>query len=143
MTATLTEAPAQLLLAKAFAFAATLPRNGGPPVTPVWIDRDGEYVLRNTTAERSKANHLARDPRVVISVLNADDPYKYVTISSHAETTTDSAWEHIDTLSKRYRDEDVHRHRDVQRVIVRIRPERVLASFSMRTSLPTRRSSPC
>jgi hypothetical protein len=45
-----------------------------------------------------------------------------------AELTTDGAWEHIDKLSKKYRDEDVYRHRDVQRLIARVRPERVLAS---------------
>jgi len=128
MTVTLTEAQAQLLLAKNFAYVATIRRNGWPHLTPMWIDWDGEYVLFNTTVERLKAKHLSRDPRVVISVFNADDPYQYVTISGLAELTTDGAWEHIDRLSKRYRDEDVYRHRDVQRLIARVRPERVLAS---------------
>lgn len=127
MTATLTEAQAQLLLDNNFAHVATLRPDGSPHLTPVWIDWDGEYVLFNTTVERLKAKHLARDPRVVITVSNADDPYQYVTISGLAELKTDGAWEHIDRLSKKYRDEDVYRHRDVQRVIVRVRPERVEA----------------
>jgi PPOX class probable F420-dependent enzyme len=128
VSATLTNEQAALFLAKNFAYVATLRRNGWPHLTPVWIDWDGEYVLFNTTVERLKAKHVARDPRVVISVFNADDPYQYVTVSGLAEFTTEGAWEHIDTLSARYRDEPVYRHRDVQRVIVRVRPQHVLAA---------------
>jgi hypothetical protein len=44
-----------------------------------------------------------------------------VTVSGHAELTTEGAWEHIDKLSARYHDEPVYRYRGVQRVIVRVR----------------------
>jgi PPOX class probable F420-dependent enzyme len=128
VSATLTDQQAALFLGKNFAYIATLQKDGWPHLTPVWIDWDGEYVLFNTTVERLKAKHIARDPRVVISVYNADDPYQYVTVSGHAELTTEGAWEHIDKLSDRYRNEPVYRYRDVQRVIVRVRPQRVLAS---------------
>lgn len=128
MKATLTEEQARLLLGKNFAYVATLRRNGWPHLTPMWIDWDGEYVLFNTTIERLKTKHLTHDPRVVISVFNAENPYQYVTISGYAELTTEGAWEHIDKLSARYRDEPVYRYRDVQRVLVRVRPERVLSS---------------
>ncbi len=123
--ATLTEAQAQLLLDKNFAHVATIRKDGTPHLTPVWIDWDGECALFNTTVDRLKAQHLRRDPRVVVEVLNADNPYQYVVITGTAELTTDGAWEHIDKLSKKYRDVDAYPHRDVQRLIVRVYPERV------------------
>jgi hypothetical protein len=79
-------------------------------------------VLFNINVERLNMKLLKRDPGVTACVFNADNPYQFVSVSGSAERTTEGVWEHIDTLSKRYRNEPLYRYRDVQRVIVRVRP---------------------
>jgi hypothetical protein len=46
---------AQLFLDKNFGAVATLREDGGPLLTPVWADYDGENVVFNTRCLRSTA----------------------------------------------------------------------------------------
>lgn len=110
------------------AHVATVNEDGSPQVTPVWVDHDGDTVLVNTARGRLKDRNLARDPRVSISIVDAEKPYQPLLIQGKTvELTEDGADAHIDKLAKRYLDEDVYpfRGEDEVRVLARIQPQRV------------------
>ena len=117
-----------LLEGRHIAHVATVNADGSPQVTPVWIDHDGDMILFNTTTGRVKERNLRRDPRVAISIIDAEKPDQPLTIRGRAvELTRQGADAHIDRLSKRYLGEDPypnHRPGD-ERILVRIEPERV------------------
>lgn len=125
--ATLSDKQAQLLLDKNFGSLATLRRDGSPMVTPVWVDWDGRHVIVNTLRARDKPRQIARDPRVEIAVVSAENPYQHVRISGRAELSDEGAEEHIDKMSKKYVGEDSYPWRAPgdQRVLLLITPERV------------------
>jgi PPOX class probable F420-dependent enzyme len=112
---------------RAFASVATVGPDGAPHVTPVWVDRDGASVRFNTARGRLKEQHLARDPRVAVSVYDPENPYRYVEVRGRAEITEEGADAHIDALAKKYLGKDRYPFRQPGevRVIVRIVPERV------------------
>ncbi len=110
---------------KNMATIATVMPDGSPQATVVWIDTDGENVLFNTAEGRVKTNNLRRDPRVAVSVVNADNPYEQVTIRGRVtEMIHEGADDHINALAKKYLglDEYPHRQPDERRVIVKIAP---------------------
>lgn len=115
---------------KTFAHFATIPSDGMAHVTPVWVDYDGEHVLVNTAMGRRKVQNIQTNPNVGLSILDPDDPYRYVSVRGKVEEITeDGADKHIDELAKRYMGVDEYPNRgDEQgpRVIVKIRPEEVL-----------------
>ena len=123
----LTDEQAQLLLRPNFATVGTLDPDGSPQLTIVWIDWDGENVLFNTAAGRAKPRNLERDPRVSVLVTDRDDGYRWVEILGRAELTTEGADEHIDKLARKYTGEAWKPRTGEQRLLVRVRPERVSA----------------
>jgi PPOX class probable F420-dependent enzyme len=127
--AELSEKQAQLFLDKNLGAVATIREDGTPQVTPVWVDYDGENVVFNTAAPRTKWKNLKRDPRVSIEVHSAEDPYTYVSVTGTAELdeNEEEANRHIDKLSEKYRGIPTYQgHKPGERrVIVRVKPERV------------------
>jgi PPOX class probable F420-dependent enzyme len=126
--ATLNEKQAALFEGKNFGHVGTIRADGTPQVTPVWVDYDGEHVVFNTAVGRTKYENLRRDPRVTVEVFNMENPYEYVMVSGRAELEEGEAAErHIDKLAKKYMGVDEYPHRSAteQRVLVRVRPERV------------------
>lgn len=117
------------LLNKAtFAHLATTMADGRPQVTPVWIDFDGTHVLVNSATGRVKDKNMRRDNRVALSILDADNPYRYLSILGEVvEVTQTGANEHIDRLAKKYLGKDKYPyHRPGEsRVIYKIRPDKV------------------
>lgn len=127
--ATLTDEQAQLFLDTNFAAVATIRSDGTPQVTPVWVDWDGERIVFNTAEGRAKPRNLRRDARVTVFVLNRDNPYQWISVTGHAELTHEGAAEHIDKLAKKYTGRDSYGlDPKEQRILVRVRPERVNAS---------------
>ena len=118
----------ELLKAKNFVVVSTLRPDGSVHAAPTWIDvQDGKPTL-NTAEGRTWPRNLERDPRVTLTVQNAENPYEYVTIRGRVtERTTDGADEHIDALAKKYMGVDSYplRKPGEQRVILRIEPEYV------------------
>lgn len=110
---------------KAFAHLATSMPNGSPQVTPVWIDYDGEYLLVNTAKGRQKYRNVLKDPRVAISVLDPDDPYRYLQVRGEVvEVTEDGADDHIDKMAQKYLGKEKYPNRrpGEVRVLFKIRP---------------------
>ena len=125
--AQLTDEQARLLLEPNFATVGTLGPDGSPQLTIVWIDWDGANVLFNTAAGRAKPRNLERDPRVSVLVADRADGYRWVAILGRAELTADGAAEHIDKLARKYTGEGWEPKPGEQRLLVRVRPERVSA----------------
>jgi PPOX class probable F420-dependent enzyme len=114
---------------KAFASLATLMPSGSPQVTPVWCDYDGTHVLVNSARGRQKDRNMERDPRVALSIVDPDNPYRYMEIRGKVtEITEKGADEHINRMAKKYLDKDIYpaRKPGEVRVIYKISPERVL-----------------
>ena len=123
--ATITDKQAAVLQAgKHFGVVATVGDDGRPQTSVVWVDWDGENVVFNTTNARAKGRNLRDNPRVSISVWDNDDPYAYFEVEGTATLDEEGAAEHINELSQRYTGEDFAT--PVDRVIVRVRPARVL-----------------
>lgn len=111
-----------------FAHIATLTPAGAPHVTPVWIDYDAgdDRVLVNTERGRRKERNVRRDPRVGLSIVDPDDPYRHLSvIGTVATVTTEGARAHIDALSERYFGHPFRGPIETERVIMRIRPDEV------------------
>ena len=113
-----------LLKGRNFAVVATVGEGGRPQTSVVWIDTDGENVVFNTTNARAKGRNLRSNPNVSVSVWENDDPYSYFEVQGRAELSEEGAAEHINELSHRYEGKDFRS--PVDRVIVRVRPDRVL-----------------
>jgi PPOX class probable F420-dependent enzyme len=122
--AELTDRHRALLKGKNFGVVATVGDGGRPQTSVVWIDTDGENVVFNTTNRRAKGRNLRSNPNVSVSVWVDEDPYSYFEVQGRAELSEEGAAEHINELSHRYEGKDFRS--PVDRVIVRVRPERVL-----------------
>jgi PPOX class probable F420-dependent enzyme len=123
----LTEAQAQLFLEPNFAVAATIRPDGTPQLSVVWVDWDGEHVLFNTAEGRYKPKYLRRDPRVTVFVMGRDDPYRWISVTGHAELIEEGAEAHIHGLSRKYNGRDYPLPEGEQRLMVKVTPERVNA----------------
>jgi PPOX class probable F420-dependent enzyme len=111
---------------KAFGVLGTVMPDGLPQVTPVWVDYDGEYIIFNSAKGRQKDRNVRRDPRVSITVIDPEDPYRYLEIRGRVtEITEEGADKHIDKLAKKYLGVDAYPYRSDKevRVIYKITPE--------------------
>ncbi|MFF5534292.1 PPOX class F420-dependent oxidoreductase [Streptomyces cinerochromogenes] len=131
MSAVLSDRLKSVLDGKVFIVVGTVQPDGSPQLSPVWVMRDGDDLLFSTTADRRKYRNLDRDPRVTVAVLNPDEPYEYAEIRGTAEMTTDGGQDLIDRLSRKYTGKDYADFnpaaaQDAERVVVRIRPRKVV-----------------
>lgn len=117
---------ADILEAKGFAHVATIGPDGEPQSNPVWFEWDGDVLKFSQTKTRQKVRNLQRDPRIAVSILDPENPYRYLEIRgpvASVEDDPDNAF--IDSLAKKYIDKDEypwHQPGD-ERVIVSVKPE--------------------
>lgn len=115
----------EIIEGKNFAHVATLMSDGSPHVAPVWVDHDGDIILINTIPRRVKHKNILRDSRVAISIVDEKDPYRNVVIRGKViGSTKEGAFEHINSLSKKYLGKD-YPWPDRDRIIIKIEPEHV------------------
>ncbi|WP_280264446.1 PPOX class F420-dependent oxidoreductase [Nocardia wallacei] len=118
---------------KGFAHVASLGPDGAPQSHPVWFDFDAArgQLLVSTGTDRQKYRNIQRDPRVSVSILDPDDPYRYVEVRGRVveiEPDPDKAF--LDRLARKYLGLDTYpyeQRRNVERVILRIQPDHVVA----------------
>ena len=125
MAAVIPEKYVDLFSKKAFANLATVNPDGTPQVTPVWVDYDGTHVLVNSARGRRKDKNMETNPAVALSILDPDNPYRYLEVRGRvAEITEDGADEHIDKMAKKYLGQDKYPFRQPGevRVIFKIEP---------------------
>jgi PPOX class probable F420-dependent enzyme len=113
-----------------FAHVTTMTPDGTPHTTPVWIgyDEADDRLLVNTERGRRKAQNVAENPSVSVSMTDPENPYRFLSVTGEVtEVTTDGAREHIDELANRYMGEDEYPNPiQTERIILRIRPDEVL-----------------
>jgi PPOX class probable F420-dependent enzyme len=128
--AKLSEKQKQFLEQPFVGVATTLREDGSPHSTIVWVDVEDGVVTFNTASGRAKPNHLQKDPRAGVLVVDPNDSYKWVAVDGPVEMTTDGADAQIDKLAKKYlgKDEYPWRNPEEQRLKVRITPEHITAS---------------
>lgn len=113
---------------KAFASLGTIMPNGEPQVTPVWFDYDGKNFFFNSARGRQKDLNVRRDPRVSMTIIDPDNPYRYLEVRGRVtDITQEGADAHINKMAKKYLDKDVYpfRRAGEVRVLYTIRPEKM------------------
>jgi len=120
------QACTDLLERPLLAHVATVGPNGEPQNNPVWFDmKDGMLRFSQTTG-RQKYRNVQDEPRVSLSIVDADNPYRYLEVRGTVERIDpdpDNAF--INSMAKKYINQDVypwHQPGD-KRVVVVVRPE--------------------
>jgi PPOX class probable F420-dependent enzyme len=113
-----------------FAHVATMTPDGFPHVTPVWIDYDADEdrILVNTERHRRKTTNVERNPKVGVSMVDPENPYRRLSVMGEVDDiTTEGAREHIDVLATRYMGADEYPNPiESKRVILKLRPDDVM-----------------
>jgi PPOX class probable F420-dependent enzyme len=122
----------KLLQEKHLATIATVMPDGSPQVTPVWVDvePDGTHILINTVVGHLKDHNVDRDPRVAVTVIDSQNPFRSVVVRGLVEEkrgADQGATEHIHMLAKKYTGTERYtfRREGETRVILRIKPTHV------------------
>ena len=100
---------ADLCGAPHFAHVVTVNRDGSPQSSPVWfrpelVNPDGsvESVYFSTGKRFRKSLNMQREPRVAISVHDANNPYRMIEIVGTASLDARSDWDDVDEISRGY-----------------------------------------
>lgn len=126
MAVTLPEPVRELVDGKNFATVATLDADGGPQTSVVWVGLDDGDLVFSATEDRLKVRNLRRDPRASVSITDAENPYRHTQLRGTVTITPDPGKTLPKTLSHKYLGQDPPPEGDdVQRVIVRLRVERI------------------
>lgn len=126
--AALPESARALLADRAYGHLVTTNPSGTPQLSMLWVDVEGDEVLINTSEGRAKTRNMRRDPRVLLSVQDREEPQNYLLIHGRVtEITAEGADEHIDLLAGRFLGLDSYPFRQPgeQRLIVRIAADRL------------------
>jgi PPOX class probable F420-dependent enzyme len=92
-----------LLHGRCQCFVATLDPDGSPQLTQTWADTDGEHILINTVQGFRKLRNVERDPRVAVTIVDAERTNRYYAVKGHVvATTTDGGAEGIEALAAKY-----------------------------------------
>ena len=66
--------------------------DGSPHTTVVWVDVDGDGTVSfNTAHGRAKPTYIAEDGRVSLTVVDPQDPYRWLSVSGTATLVDDGA----------------------------------------------------
>ena len=86
-----------------FAHLATLLPDGSPQSAPVWVGVEGDHILVATGEGSLKAKNSKRDPRVSLSVVAMDNPYREAQIRGRVvERRPDADLAVMDRISHKY-----------------------------------------
>ena len=86
-----------------FAHLATLMSDGSPHVDPVWVGREGDRIIVGTGERTLKARNSRRDPRIALSIVDMEDPYRLVQIRGRiVERRPDESFVGMDAISQKY-----------------------------------------
>ena len=103
----------------------------------MWMDWDGGHVLTSSQVGSRKGSHWRRDPHVTVSVVDRDDPWRYLVIRGRVtEMRPDDELAFIDKMSERYTGSPYMR-RDAPREVFVITPDHVIASRGRRAWRPS------
>ena len=93
----------ELLLKPNPAVMATVRKDGSPVTVPTWYRLVGDRILLNLDKSRVRLQHIKRDPRVALSVMEAGNWTTHVSIQGRVvEIVDDPNLEGIDSLAQHY-----------------------------------------
>lgn len=110
-------------------YVATLDPDGSPQLTQTWADTDGEHIVINTVRGFRKVSNVERDPRVAVTIVDAQRPNRYYGVKGRViATTTDGGADSIEAMARKYLGGPYpwHGGRDQVRVVVTIAVDRVI-----------------
>ena len=82
---------------------ATLRSDGYPVSVPTWYVFEDDRILVNLDESRKRLDHLRRDPRVSLTVLDGDNWYTHVSVIGRiAEFVDDTELTDIDRIAGHY-----------------------------------------
>lgn len=116
-----------LLKSTALAHVATIGPDSAPQVNPVWFDWDGRHLRFSQTTARQKKKNVERDPRIALSIVDPENPYRYLEIRGKVvaiEPDRKNAF--IDAMANKYMGVEAypwHNPSD-ERVVIVVEPER-------------------
>ena len=85
------------------AVVATLRRDGSPVTVATWYALEGDRILLNMDHSRVRVQHLRRDPRVAVTIVDEASFYTHVSVLGRVEEwREDEQLADIDRLSQRY-----------------------------------------
>ncbi|MBW3536978.1 MAG: PPOX class F420-dependent oxidoreductase [Actinobacteria bacterium] len=116
--------------AKNFAVFTTLLSDGHPMAHVMWIGCDDDHLLINTEVHRAKFRNVERDPRVTVTIIDRDNPYRFAEVRGDVVDTVrgPEARSHIDALSQKYRGRPYDPEAiQTERVVLKIAPRRQLS----------------
>ena len=100
---------ADLLRTPTLAHIATIGPQGEPQSTPVWFDWDGNTIRFSQTTTRQKFRNLQRDPRIALSIVDPNNPYRYLEIRGRVVRIEEDPDLHfVNALTKRYLGRDTY-----------------------------------
>jgi len=110
-----------------FAHLATIMPEGSPQSAPVWVGVEGDHILIATGEVSLKAKNTKRDPRVALSIVAMDNPYREAQIRGRVvERRPDRDLTVMDQISHKYTSAPFPmRANPDQRVVLVIEVERV------------------
>ena len=72
---------------KNFAALTTMGADGQPSTHMMWVDADDDHLIINTEVHRQKFKNLTRDPRATVTVIDVENPYRYIEARGHVVGT--------------------------------------------------------
>ena len=124
----LSEKAKTLIDGRNFGNLAFVTPSGNPHVSPVWVDRDEDVILINAADFRAKVRLLKPGQKIMLSVMDQQNPYKKVLIRGHVlEITKNGALDHNNRLSMKYLGTTEDPDRPIaDRVMIRIQPDNIV-----------------
>src|SRR2546428_13163957 len=101
MAVKIPQALKKILEDKAYGHVVTFNPAGRPELTMVWMDVDGDELLFNTAEGRRKPDNIRRNPRVIVSVQDRNNPQTYEVFNGKARWTDKGADANIYKLDNR------------------------------------------
>src|SRR6476659_11031346 len=74
-----------LLVDPHYGHLATMRPDGNPQVNPMWFAWDGEVLRFTHTTKRQKFRNFAANPNTAMSVIDPDNPYRYLEVRGVVE----------------------------------------------------------
>ena len=108
-TSVIPESHADLLEQPVLAHVATVGPHGEPQNNPVWFGTQDGNILFSQTTQRQKYRNVQDEPRVALSFVDENNPYRYLEIRGvveRIEPDPDRAF--INSMAKKYLGQDVY-----------------------------------